>query len=299
MYITAEFFESAIGTSTYAAIFLLSVEWVSAKYRVLGGSLIGASLPIGEILLGVLAMYIHDFRYLLRSLYIPGLLVIVYFWLVPESVRWLLVSGRIDEAIKNLKKAAAANGKQLSQQSIDMLRLRYGPNIRRKSTVDNREIEKLSITNEMYAIVKSKKLFIRFLCGCYFWMSCCYGYYGLSLTATHIPNADRYISFIVVAAVEIPGTLITVPLLNRFARRKLMFISLLLTGITMLVTPWVPQDRPLLVLILFMFGKGAVTCAYSILYIFTAEVWPTNLRATVLNLNSMFGKVFYVINTNV
>lgn len=236
-------------------------------------------------------MCFHDFRFMLRVLYAPGLLVIFYFWLVPESVRWLLVSGRVDRAIELLEKSAAANGKELPQQSIDMLRLRYAPNIRRKSIIDNRQIEKLSMVQELGSIIKSKRLLIRFICGCYCWTACCYCYYGLSLTATHIPGENRYISFIMVAAVEIPGTLITIPLLSRFARRKLMFFSLFLTGLATIVTPWVQDDKPILVLMLFMVGKASITCAFTILYIFTAEVWPTNLRTTMMNLNSMFGRI--------
>lgn len=55
-----------MGTSTYAGTFILGIEWVHTDYRVLGSMIVALAFPIGEILLGVFAMFIHDFRYLLR-----------------------------------------------------------------------------------------------------------------------------------------------------------------------------------------------------------------------------------------
>lgn len=70
-------------------------------------------------------MFIHDFRYLLRALYGPGIFFIIYLWIVPESVQWLLVRGRVERAIKILRRTASWNGKVLSQKSIEMIKLKY------------------------------------------------------------------------------------------------------------------------------------------------------------------------------
>lgn len=87
--------------------------------------IVAIGFPMGEILLGVFAMFIHDFRYLLRVLYAPGVFFIIYLWLVPESIQWLLVRGRVERAIKILQRTASMNGKVLSQKSIEMIKLKY------------------------------------------------------------------------------------------------------------------------------------------------------------------------------
>lgn len=71
------------------------------------------------MLLGVAAMYVHDFRILMRIFYIPGLFVFAYFWLVPESTRWLLATGRTDRAIETLKRIARFNRRELSEKTIE------------------------------------------------------------------------------------------------------------------------------------------------------------------------------------
>lgn len=289
--------ESSAGTCTFAGIFVLSIEWASSKYRVFGTTLVSISYPLGEMLLGLVAMYVHDFRYVIRILYTPGLLILAYFWLVPESVRWLLVTGQIDRAIEILKRTAKINGKKLSEKSIEMIKLRYSLNtITKTQPIEKKENDEKTTENEsifqsLYSILKSKTLLFRFLICSYQWMACCFSYYGLSLTSTHIPGANRYISFIFVSAVEIPSMLICLPLLNRINRRKLMFFSLILAATGIILIPFIPAEQSVVVLLLFMMGKASITCAFTTLYVFTAEQWPTQLRSTIHNSCSMLGRL--------
>lgn len=270
---------------------MLAIEWVSSKYRALGTTLVVTSFPLGEMLLGIVAMYIHNFRYLLRVLYTPGLLVILYFWLVPESVRWLLITGKVDRAVKVLKRIAKVNGKTLSDKSIEMLHLQYSTKPKSNDVNAEKTENKLSIFEQIKLVLGSKKLGLRLMNCCYQWVTCCFCYYGLSLISTHIPGTNRYTSYIIVQAVEIPGALLPALLLNRFGRKKLLFCSLTLTGLASMTAPWVPKEQSMIVLGLFMIGKSSITFAFNVLYIFTAELWPTNLRTTIMNSCSMTGRM--------
>lgn len=274
-------------------MYILGMEMVSSRYRVLGSTLMATAFPIGEVLLGVAAMYIHNYHYLLRTLYTPGLLIVIYFWLLPESVRWLLVSGRIDQAIAILKRTASVNGKQLSKKSIEMLSLRYSSNyLNKRSSIDKvNNIDSPSIAQSLLSIMKSKTLCLRFITSCFIWVTCCYCYYGLSLISTHIPGSDRYTSFIIIAAVEIPGTFVALPLLNHTPRRKLLFFTLSLTGVCTIITPFIPADYSKITLMLFMVGKASITCAFVTTYTYTAEMWPTCIRTTAMNSCSMIGRI--------
>lgn len=82
-----EFLESAAGAASYEGSYVLAIEWASSKYRVTGSSIQAIAYALGEMLLGLVAFYVHDFRFLARILYVPGLFIFVYFYMVPESVR--------------------------------------------------------------------------------------------------------------------------------------------------------------------------------------------------------------------
>lgn len=153
--------------------------------------------------------------------------MIFYFWLVPESIRWLLITGRVERAIKILKRTASVNGKQITESSIEAIIIKYSNDpTTRKCPVDeinNSENESESMFQSLYSIFQSKTLCLRFL-NCYYqWVTCCCCYYGIGLISTHVPGENHYTSFLIVASLEIPTLLITLPLLNRKNRKTLMF----------------------------------------------------------------------------
>lgn len=82
-----EFIESAVGAASYESSYVLAIEWVTSKYRVTGSTIQSIAYALGEMLLGLVAMYVHDFRLLMQILYVPGMFIFIYFWIVPESVR--------------------------------------------------------------------------------------------------------------------------------------------------------------------------------------------------------------------
>lgn len=74
--------------------------------------------PLGEIVLGTVAWNVLSWRRLLQCLYWPGLLSVVYFWISPESVRWLLSKSRHQEVEKMIQNAAKDNGVTLSDKAL-------------------------------------------------------------------------------------------------------------------------------------------------------------------------------------
>lgn len=219
--------------------------------------------------------------------------MILYFWLIPESIRWLLITGRVERAVKILKRIALVNGKKISETSIVAIKLRYSrESITKNSSVQKADsIDSESMFQSLCSVFKSKKLCIRFINCCYQWITCCFCYYGVGLISTHVHGENRYTSFLLVASLEIPSIFITLPLLKCINRKVLMFGTLAITACSTIVTPWIPQTYSTIVLVLFMLAKAAMAAAFAVLYIFTAEQWPTNLRTTIMNLCSMIGRI--------
>lgn len=218
---------------------------------------------MGEMLCGLIAMYVHDFRHLIRFTYAPGFAVILYFWLVPESVRWLLVTGRVDRAIKILKRIASVNGKNLSEKTIETIKLKYSPenqstdkeNGSESATEENSSERKPSLVRLLFSVLKSKTLCLRFVNCCYQWVALCFSYYGLSMLATHVHGENRYTSFIMVVSFEIIGIFVVLFILNRMKRKILLSASLIIIAITTNITPWIPEENSYLIIICFMLGK--------------------------------------------
>lgn len=239
---------------------------MTPKYRVLSNTTLSVAYPIGEMLVGLTAMFVHDYRILIRIMFSPGIFVILLFFLLPESVRWLLVTGRIDRAISTLKRIAKVNRRPLSAKSIELLKMNYSTECAkdRSAATDNANNENRSVIKSLLMIFKSRILGFRFLNACYQWTACTFSYYGLSMSSTHIPGSNRYVSFIILMGSEIPGVLISQLLLSRMKRRLLMFSSLFLSAILIISSPFIPETHSTLVLVFFMIGKASITVNFCV-----------------------------------
>ena len=117
-------------------------------------------------------------------------------------------------------------------------------------------------------------------------------YYGLSLGSPDlIAGGNPYINFFLSAAVEIPAYVLNLLLLNRVGRRAALSGFLLFGGAVLLAIYAVPEDMPWVAIGLSLTGKLAITCSYGIIYIFSCELYPTEVRNVGLGGSSMCARI--------
>ena len=113
------------------------------------------------------------------------------------------------------------------------------------------------------------------------------GYYGLGMSSTSLSN-DPAVAFILSALVEIPSYVAGAILIDFWGRKPLTAFSLLLTGVTCIPAGFASGT---LQLVLVLAGKFGASMAFSLIYIYTAELFPTEIRATALGLCSMMARI--------
>ncbi len=88
-------FLSGVGhTGCFMSAFGLSVEYTGPRHRVLFGCLIEVPFAVGGLVVGLLSWAgIRNWRYLQLVCSSPWILLASYWWLVPESPRWLIAKG--------------------------------------------------------------------------------------------------------------------------------------------------------------------------------------------------------------
>ncbi|XP_025832792.1 organic cation transporter protein [Agrilus planipennis] len=277
-------FLNAIGTAgVFPLAFTLGVEMVGKKKREYTGIILNYFYAIGEAFVGLIAWLTLDWTYLQLSASAPAILFIVYYWVIPESVRWLIAKEKNDEAKKIVYKVAKTNRTSLSPVLLATFKNNSTSN---NDNYSSNEVDILPVVKQMF---KSRKLVLRFIIVFFIWGINAFVYYGLSLNSTSL-GGNKYLNFSLVCLVEIPGYTIAWISMKKIGRRSALVASLLLCGVTCIITTVIPNAY-WAVLILFLIGKFGVTAAFGVVYVHTAELLPTVIRSGGVGASSTMARV--------
>ncbi|XP_060798864.1 organic cation transporter protein [Neoarius graeffei] len=265
-----------IGTSISGIIinaFVLGTEWTSPKRRMLAGILTDYFFGFGYMLLAGVAYFIRSWRNLQLAISAPGFLFIVYIWILPNSARWLLVNNRKEEALVLLRKAATVNGRLLpTTVQLDKCEEMQGKN--QHSAAD------LVRTPQM-----RKRSFILF----YIWFVTVLVYYGLSLGVSDL-GINLYFNQFLFGLVEIPARSVVLLFLP-YSRRLSQSAFLAMGGVACLLMLVVPKNSPNVRTAVAITGKFGITGSFAVIYVYTAELFPTVLRQTGIGVSSMWARI--------
>ncbi|KAM9348840.1 organic cation/carnitine transporter 2-like [Symphorus nematophorus] len=263
--------------SNYVAALVLGAEILTGDVRVLYSSM-GTCLgfAVGYMILPLFAYFLRDWRSLLLALSVPGLLYIPMWWFIPESPRWLLSQGRVEEAEAIVRKAAKWN----KVKAPGVIFEGYTVNETMPSKKHHSVCDLLRNSN-----IRSTTIIL-----CFVSFTLTAGYYGLSFNTSQL-HADPYISCFISAAVEVPAYISSWLALRYFPRRVSVISALLLGAVPLYLILPVPQSLSNLCIALEMLGKYATTTGSSLMFAYTAEIYPTVLRNTATGMMSTVARL--------
>lgn len=82
---SCEFLDSLFGAATYSTAYIIGLELVTPKLRTIFGTLLNCFYAFGEIYLGLIAMWLRDYRTVLLVVYMPAFLLVLYICFLPQS----------------------------------------------------------------------------------------------------------------------------------------------------------------------------------------------------------------------
>ncbi|XP_045344345.1 solute carrier family 22 member 5 isoform X2 [Leopardus geoffroyi] len=243
-------------------------------------SLFFVGVLVGSFVSGQLSD--RDWRMLLLALTVPGVLCAALWWFIPESPRWLISQGRFEEAEVIIRRAAKINGIVAPSTIFDSSELQ---DLSSKKQQSHSILDLLQTRNIRMVTVMSIIL----------WMTISVGYFGLSLDTPNL-HGDVYVNCFLSAVVEVPAYVLAWLLLQHLPRRYSMATALFLGGSVLLFVQLVPPDLYYLATVLVMVGKFGVTAAFSMVYVYTAELYPTVVRNMGVGVSSTASRLGSILS---
>uniref|UniRef100_A0A6M2DLM1 Putative synaptic vesicle transporter sv2 major facilitator superfamily n=1 Tax=Xenopsylla cheopis TaxID=163159 RepID=A0A6M2DLM1_XENCH len=277
-FLVVRFLYGVFGSAgSYITGFVLTMELVGASKRTVCGIAFQAAFAGGVMLVAAWGALIHD-RQILQVVYgLHGALLIVHWWLMDESPRWLWMQGRAREAVLIVQRALEMNKRGLS--------LDVSYYVSKGKVVSHDDGPSAGVSD----LFKTPNLRKKTLNVCLCWFANSLVYYGLSLSAGKLYGNPFLILFIM-GLVEFPNYIATVFLMDRLGRRSLISGFMIAGGICCIVAAYIEQGSTAATSIV-MLGKLFIAGSFAIIYIYSAELFPTVVRNSALGLGSMCARL--------
>ncbi|KAM3955703.1 organic cation transporter protein [Aphomia sociella] len=282
-YLLAELLETMFGASVYPSAFVLMIEWLGVGERILASLVLGVPMSAGTALLALLDYATGYWRLWARCAYPVAFLLLLYPWVLPESVRWLTTRGRYSDAVRVVSQAAKYNRLNIPTEGLEKMLLCEADQINNK--VDMNVNEGLFRAVIKYGALR-RRLGVCFV----WWTSAVFVFYGLAVSA-HALSGSAHVNYALVAAAELPALLLNTLLLDRVGRRPLLTCAFLLTAVSLIVIPCLPDSSEWAGTVLYLCGKVGATMSLNALYVYTAELFPTHARHRLLAACSTCGRI--------
>lgn len=276
-------FVVAVATGgTMVVSFVICMEIVGGPWRTVVPILYQIPFSVGVSFMAGLAYFLPHWRDFQLALGLCSVPFIAYYWLIPESPRWLLAVGRDQEAIAILEDAARANGRDESEAKAALLQCK------------TRDGADAAVSNPgLLGLLRTPRLRRNSLCLFFTWFVVGLGFFGFSQFQGQI-GGDIYVNVALSGLISIPGPIICAYMVRVLGRRACILASLLMSSAASLLIIAVPLgvfpgDWPRSLLAgLAVLG---MSITFPALYLYSGELLPTVVRNVGLGASSMCARV--------
>ncbi|XP_047221743.1 solute carrier family 22 member 7-like [Girardinichthys multiradiatus] len=279
MFAVLRFFTGFCITGIVIVSVTLSLEWVDIEHRKLVGLIDGLSWSFGNIVFSAIAYFVTDWRWLIVSVTSPLILSIITWRWMPDSARWLIASGKLEQAQMYLKKCAKMNRREDFIHTLKEETL---------STIVVRETKGRTYTYlDLIRTPKMRKLALQ---TGVLWFCVATTFYGISFNITGL-GINMYLTQFTFGLIEVPSKVSVYFLLDKIGRRNTEMGALLLVALCLGINIVIPKDMSVVRTVVAIVGKGFSSASFGTVVLYSSELYPTVVRQNGMGYNSFMARL--------
>ncbi len=218
-------------------------------------------------------------RYILASTAVIGMLLFLIRLGTPESPRWLIAQGKIEEAEKVIKKVYG------EEYSLDHL-------------PEQPAEQKISFLNLLHSGYGKRMFFVSTFWTCsVIPVFAVYAFAPKFLLALNLRGEWASFGSIAITFLFVVGCIIATQLINVMGRRPMLIYSFLLSGIALFLLGMFYNSSEIVILILFGAYAVFIGSAQVLQLVYPNEIFPTEIRATAVGIGTSLSRIGAAIGT--
>lgn len=251
--------------------FVIIIEIVGRKWRDLFAVIYHLPFNMAHATIPFLAYYVNNWKYYCLAQSIPILCLLPYYFIGPESPRWLYTHGELEKSIKILVKAAKINGKPYEEvtTTVETCAAQHSEEHGRGNFLD---------------LFKTPNIRKKTMVTCFCWFSCGITFFGIAQYITFLGN-DPFTPEAISASLAFPASMILYFLCKFWGRKKTLMLAFLVQLIPMIILIFLNENSvaPQICVCVALFGT---MIAFPVLYLYTGELMPTVIRNAGVGIGS-------------
>ncbi|XP_058979338.1 organic cation transporter protein isoform X2 [Musca domestica] len=297
------FVGSVVGSLTFGILAdMVVMEYLRPSLRTIGLSIcIGFFYCLGSIAAPWIAVLMQSWRGFLMATSVPFVMVPLFYFIVPESVQWLISKQKYSQAVECLKRVAKINGKVVDDAVFGEF-IEECKRSQMQQPKGKVEPNLLGLFSTPRLRRNTLILFFKSMV-----ITLCYDAVSRNVQGLGI---SPFVMFSLSATTILPACLLLIALQDRIGRKAMASMSLLLSGIFISSTgallfqsvETAGDQNVTLVVILSVIGRFGVTVAYNSGAQYATELIPTCVRGQGVAAVHVMGYAFtffssYILHT--
>ncbi|XP_064614092.1 solute carrier family 22 member 3-like [Liolophura sinensis] len=255
----------------------------------------------------------YSWRYVQLAMSALSVVIVGQFLFVDEPLRWLLANQKHEEGTRLVRKAGKKNGiksdtiasaiARYFSQDGNMSKINHtdkelkaeekSTNTEPSVSVENTSTAQTKVT--ALALVKHLKLRRVTLVMLLAWFTNSLTYYGLYMVSS-VMSGNRYLNLFLSSVAEVPASLLVFPIILKCGRRPVLIALHLLAGLSLITAAILNATTGgytgyIALTCVIVVGKVGISGTYSVIFMYTPEVYPTNIRAFGLGAASVSSRI--------
>ncbi|XP_077758889.1 solute carrier family 22 member 16 isoform X1 [Canis aureus] len=284
-FMIARFLLAMSGSGYLVVVFVYVTEFIGMKARTWACIQMHSFFAIGTMVVALTGYFVRTwwiYQIVLSTVTIPFVLCC---WILPETPFWLLSEGRYEEAQKvvdTIAKWNRASSCKLSELlSLDL-----------NDPVGNEPLEVKK--HNLLDLFCDWNVGTRTLTVWLIWFTGCLGFYFFSLNSVNL-GGNEYLNLFLMGAVEIPAYIFMCLGMDRIGRRSVLAFALISGALFCGVVMVIPKDYFIWTVVVTMAGKFAIGASFGLIYLYTAELYPTRVRSLAVGSGSMVSRMGSIV----
>lgn len=255
-------------------------------------------------------------RWLLGLSSLPGFLLLLFYFVVPESPRYLCLNGEKQGAMRILEKISRCNKRELppgilcTDVEIEQFsglppeRKPLLPSVQAGVAAPPDSNDKMGVFQSLSMLLSPKLIRSTLLLWVVFFGNA-FTYYGLVLLTTELNKTDstcylrqigaqdtaniNYRNVFITSFAELPGLVLAAVIVDKLGRKVSMAALLFLCFIFML--PLMTHQSEGLTTVLLFGARACIMGSFTLMFLYAPEIYPTVVRSTGVGLGSSMARI--------